>query len=64
MAAVAYGVWTGVDKLVGRSLFAQIISVGIALTVACVLYAKTVLVMRIPEARQIEALVVGRLRGS
>jgi putative peptidoglycan lipid II flippase len=64
MAAVAYGVWTGVDKLVGHSLFAQIISVGIALTVACVLYAKTVLVMRIPEARQIEALVVGRLRGS
>jgi hypothetical protein len=55
--------WTGVDRVVGRSLLGQIISVGIALTAACVLYAKTVLVMRIPEARQIEALVVGRLRG-
>jgi putative peptidoglycan lipid II flippase len=63
MAAVAWALWTGVDRVVGRSLLGQIISVGIALTAACVLYAKTVLVMRIPEARQIEALVVGRLRG-
>jgi hypothetical protein len=37
--------------------------VGIALLVGCALYAKIALTMRIPEARQIEALVLSRLRG-
>ena len=41
-------------SLLGRSLSAQIISVGVACAVAGVLYAKAVLAMRIPEARQIE----------
>ena len=40
----------------------QLLSVGIALTVGSALYAKLVLVMRIPEARQIQGLVMGRLR--
>ncbi len=62
MAAVAWGLWTGVDRIAGRSLPGQIASVGVAMTAACVLYAKTVLVMRVPEARQIEALVRQRLR--
>jgi putative peptidoglycan lipid II flippase len=62
MAAIALGLWTLVDSVVGRSLLGQIISVGIALAVACVVYAKLVLVMRIPEARQIESLLMSRLR--
>jgi putative peptidoglycan lipid II flippase len=62
-AAVGYLVWKGVDSLLGLSLTAQILSVGIALAAAGALYARLVLLMRIPEARQIEALVVGRLRG-
>jgi putative peptidoglycan lipid II flippase len=63
VAVVARGLWTVIDSVVGRSLPGQIISVGAALTVACLLYAKLVLMMRIPEARQIEALLVSRLRG-
>jgi glucose dehydrogenase len=61
MAAVAWAVWLGIDHVVGRSLAAQIVSIGVALTVACALYAKTVLVMRVPEARQIQQLVMSRL---
>jgi putative peptidoglycan lipid II flippase len=61
--ALGYFVWKALDSLLGLSLVAQILSVGIALAVAGVLYARLVLVMRIPEARQIESLIMGRLRG-
>jgi hypothetical protein len=61
MTAVAWGIWKGLDSLLGTSLVAQIISLGVALSVACVLYAKVTLAMRIPEARQIEQLVRQRL---
>jgi putative peptidoglycan lipid II flippase len=63
MAAVALGLWTLIDHLVGRSLLGQIVSLGVSVTVACALYAKVTLAMRIPEARQIEQLVVSRWRG-
>jgi putative peptidoglycan lipid II flippase len=62
MAAVAWAVWLGIDHVLGRSLAAQIVSVGVALLAACALYGKMVLVMRIPEARQIESLILSRLR--
>jgi putative peptidoglycan lipid II flippase len=61
MAAVALGVWAGVDWVVGRSLPGQIASVGLALLAAGSVYASVVLGMGIPEARQIEELVRGRL---
>jgi putative peptidoglycan lipid II flippase len=61
-AAVARGLWVLFDHLLGVSLAAQIVSIGIALVVAVALYARLVLAMRVPEARQIEELVVGRLR--
>jgi hypothetical protein len=63
MTALGYGVWKGLDVLLGTSLIAQIISMGIAFTAAGVLYARLVLLMRIPEARQIQSLILGRLRG-
>jgi putative peptidoglycan lipid II flippase len=63
MAAVARGIWVVLDHLLGHSLLAEIVSVGIACAAASFLYARLVLVMRIPEARQIEQLIVGRLRG-
>ncbi len=63
MAAVAWALWAGLDHVLGRSLIAQIVAVGVSLLAACVLYAKMVLVMRIPEARQIEQLITSRLRG-
>jgi putative peptidoglycan lipid II flippase len=58
-----YLVWSGLDSVLGASLIAQIISVGLALTLAGALYTWLTLRMRIPEARQIETLVAGRLRG-
>jgi putative peptidoglycan lipid II flippase len=61
MAAVALAVWAIVDWALGRSLPGQIISVGLALAAAGTVYARTVLAMGIPEARQIEELVRSRL---
>jgi hypothetical protein len=61
MAAVARAVWAGLDGVLGRSPVAQIVSVGVAIAVAGAVYAKAVLVMRVPEARQIQSLVMSRL---
>jgi len=61
VAALARGIWVGLDKVLGRSLTAQIIALGIALLAACALYGRLVLWMRIPEARQIQFLVLQRL---
>jgi putative peptidoglycan lipid II flippase len=61
-AAIARLVWTLLNGLLGQSIPAQVISVGLAVGVAGAFYAKAVLAMRIPEARQIEALILGRLR--
>jgi putative peptidoglycan lipid II flippase len=63
LAGVSWVVWKGIDSVLGRSLPAEIISVGLAITLGILVYAKVVLAMRIPEARQIEALVRGRLGG-
>src|SRR5205085_10276864 len=63
MAAVARAIWALLNALLGDSLPGELISVGVAIGAATALYAKTVLAMRIPEARQIEALLAGRLRG-
>jgi putative peptidoglycan lipid II flippase len=62
MAALAWLAWALLDSIVGRSLFGQIVSVGGALVVAAVVYARLALALRIPEAYQIEQLVRGRLR--
>ncbi len=61
MAALARGLWALLDHVLGRSLPAQIASVGIGIAAAVALYAKLTLLMRIPEARQIQALVLARL---
>ncbi len=62
VAGVSWVVWKGLDAALGRSLPAQLLSVGLSIAFGLALYAKIVLAMRIPEARQIEALVLGRLR--
>jgi putative peptidoglycan lipid II flippase len=61
LAGVAYVVWYGLDRVLGEGLPAQVLSVGVALTVGAVVYAFAVLALRIPEARQIQRLVAGRL---
>jgi len=63
ITAIAYLLWKGLESVLGTSLLAQILSMSVALVAAASAYARLVLLMRIPEARQIEALVVGRLRG-
>jgi putative peptidoglycan lipid II flippase len=62
MAALARLVWGILNALLGQSLAAQIIAVGLAVAAGGALYARTMLAMRVPEARQIQALVMGRLR--
>jgi putative peptidoglycan lipid II flippase len=62
MAVIARIIWEVLRSLIGESLVAELISVGVAVGVSLALYAKIALAMRIPEARQIQDLVVGRLR--
>ena len=61
MAAVARGVWALVDAALGRSFVAELFAVGLATLVAGGLYAKMILGLRVPEARQIESLIRQRL---
>jgi ABC-type Fe3+-siderophore transport system permease subunit len=61
LAGVAYAAWYGLDRALGRGLFGQLLSVGGGLGLGAVVYAATVHLMRIPEARQIERLLAGRL---
>ncbi len=60
--AAAYAGWRGLDEVVGRSLLAQLVSVGTALAAATSVYIGLVLLMRIPEADQIADLLTTRLR--
>jgi putative peptidoglycan lipid II flippase len=62
LGIVAYGVWYGLDSLLGRSLPAQLISVGFALALGGLVYAAVVLRSGLPEARQILDLLTRRLR--
>jgi putative peptidoglycan lipid II flippase len=62
LAGATYGVWKVFDEALGRGLLGQIVSVGAGLTAGAIVYAATVHAMRIPEARQIERLLAGRLR--
>jgi putative peptidoglycan lipid II flippase len=63
LAGVTYGTWRVLDEALGRGLFGQILSVGVGLGLGAIVYALTVHLMRIPEARQIERLLAGRLFG-
>ncbi|MHB1834774.1 MAG: lipid II flippase MurJ, partial [Solirubrobacteraceae bacterium] len=58
---IGYLVWKGLYTLLGVSLAAQIVSVGLGLAIAAVAYAWLVLAMRIPEARQIQSLILSRM---
>ncbi|MEA2350081.1 MAG: putative peptidoglycan lipid flippase [Thermoleophilaceae bacterium] len=63
LSAVAYGVWSVLDDELGRALWAQCVAVGVAIAAGTVVYAVGVWLLRVPEARQIRALVAGRFRG-
>jgi putative peptidoglycan lipid II flippase len=57
LGGVAYAAWWALDEALGRSLAAQLVSVGGALLLGSAVYAAVVLALRIPEARQILALL-------
>lgn len=60
LAGCSWAVWWALDSLLGRSLPAQVASVGAAALVGAWVYARAVLAMRIPEAHQVLGLVRGR----
>ncbi len=61
LAAVSWGVWRLLDAAFGSSLPAQIVSVGAAALVGLLVYARAVLVMRVPEAHQVSRLIRAQL---
>jgi putative peptidoglycan lipid II flippase len=62
LGAVSYGVWYLLDRLLGRSLPAQIVSVGGGIGAGIYIYARAVLRMRVTEAHQIRRLLLSRRR--
>ncbi|HET6547369.1 MAG TPA: murein biosynthesis integral membrane protein MurJ [Solirubrobacter sp.] len=64
LAAISYAAWWALDQALGRSLPAQIVSVGVALIAGAAAYAAIVLALKIPEARQVLDLFASRLRRS
>jgi putative peptidoglycan lipid II flippase len=62
LAGSAWVVWHVLDTALGRSLVAQIISLAAGIAVGLAVYAAGVLLLKVPEAGQIQRLVKGRLR--
>ncbi len=63
LGGAAYGAWFGLDQALGRALGAQAAAVGIAIAAGLAVYVGAVWALRIPEARQIRALLPGGRRG-
>ncbi len=61
LGGVSWVVWYALDRLFGRSLPGQILSVGGAGAAGVLVYSRAVLSMRIPEAHQVRRLVMGQL---
>jgi putative peptidoglycan lipid II flippase len=57
LAAAAYVTWSGLDTALGRSLVAQIISLGGGLLAGAAIYFSAVTLLRVPEAAQLWRLV-------
>jgi putative peptidoglycan lipid II flippase len=57
LAAVSWAVWYLLDRLLGRSLPAQLVSMGAAVGAGLWLYSRAVLAMRVPEAHQVSRLI-------
>jgi putative peptidoglycan lipid II flippase len=62
LGVVSYFSWLWLDELLGRSLIAQMLSLGTALVLGAAAYVGIVLAWHIPEARQILDLFARRLR--
>ena len=53
LAGVSYAVWSGLDSLLGEGTAGQIVSVGGGLLAGGLVYLGAVLLLRVPEARQV-----------
>jgi putative peptidoglycan lipid II flippase len=62
VGGLAWGLWRGLDEVVGRSTPGQLVSVGTALVAGTAAYIVVVLALHIREAQQIRGLISGRLR--
>ena len=62
--AAGWGVWQLLHHVLGESFAGSLIGLGVAFAVAIALYGRLALAMRIPEARQIQTLVMRRLAGA
>ena len=62
LGAVSYGVWRLADALLGDAVIAQGIAVGLALVVGSAVYAGTVIIARVPEARSVALRAQGLYR--
>lgn len=60
LAGAAWGVWRLLDAVLGTSLLAQVVSVGLGIAVGISIYALAVLVLRVPEAHQIRRFITRR----
>ena len=58
LAVVSFSVWLGLDHLLGRSVIAQIVSVGGAAAAGLWVYVRAVLIMHVPEAHQVRRLML------
>jgi putative peptidoglycan lipid II flippase len=60
LAGASYATWYVLDEALGRSLAAQIVSLGAGLGAGAAVYAAAITALRIPEAQQIRRLLRDR----
>jgi putative peptidoglycan lipid II flippase len=60
LAGVSYVVWYGLDQALGRSLIAQIVSLGLGILAGIAVYVGGVYALHVEEAQQIRRLVANR----
>jgi len=62
LAAATYAVWWGLDHLLGRSLGAQVVAVGMAYIVGGSVYLGAAWALRMPEIRELTDVIRRRRR--
>jgi putative peptidoglycan lipid II flippase len=61
LGVASWVVWFAIDRLVGRSLPAEIVSVGAAAAAGLFVYVRALLAMSVPEAHEVNGLIRARL---
>ena len=62
LGIVAYGLHRGLEELLGTSLLAQALAVGLALAAGIAVYVAVVLALRVEEARYLRGLIASRVQ--